>query len=54
MRVSVSVATLSVDTSLSWDQTQRAVQSLVEDGWVGRVTRPNRPPLFMLPVGREE
>ena len=49
-----TIQQLTRDTGLSWDQTQRAVQSLVEDGWVGCLKRPNRPSLYILAVGRDD
>ena len=45
---------LSKDSGLSLGQTQRAVQSLVDDGWVGRTLRGPRSPVYILAVGRSE
>jgi hypothetical protein len=47
-----SQATIAREACLSLRSTQRAVTSLLEDGWVGRVRRGNRSSVYVLMLGR--
>jgi hypothetical protein len=47
-----SLETIAAESCLSRRSAQRAVASLVEDGWVGRLRRRNRSSVYVLAVGR--